>query len=429
MNQIQVPEGWKLKKLDDISEVKRGISWSKNQESKSQEENSIAVLRIGNIRERYLDLSDILFIRDLKPEVIEKSKVSKDDILLVGSNGNRNFVGRSCKIDKKMDFVFASFLMGVSQILKEINPDFLLYYLNSPQGWNYIRNSTSTGVGINNLKISKLREMPITYPEKEIQEKICQKLNYILKQFEEKKKIIFQLQNKNKNISIQLKNDLLLSFIKKLIPLTNLPNNWILEPLSEVCVVERGKFGHRPRNDPDFYGGKYPFIQTGDVARSNGRIKNYTQTLNDKGLKVSRMFPKGTVVITIAANIGDTAIIEFDSCFPDSIIGITPIKGKTIPEYIEYVLRLYKHSLNLNASTGAQKNINYGFLKPLKIPVPKSITTQKEIVKKIEDAEKEIDKISLHFKTLIENQKNTLNHLEHLQNSIFEKAFSGKLVN
>jgi len=83
MSQIQIPKGWKLKKLDEISEVKRGISWSKSQESRTQDKNSIPVLRIGNVRERHLDLSNILYIQDLKPEKIDKNKVSKEDILLV----------------------------------------------------------------------------------------------------------------------------------------------------------------------------------------------------------------------------------------------------------------------------------------------------------------------------------------------------------
>jgi type I restriction enzyme S subunit len=100
--------------------------------------------------------------------------------------------------------------------------------------------------------------------------------------------------------------------------------DWMVLPLTEVATIERGKFAHRPRNAPEFYGGTIPFIQTGDVTASNGHITKHSQTLNEKGLSVSRVFPKGTIVITIAANIGFTAILDFDSAFPDSLIGITP---------------------------------------------------------------------------------------------------------
>jgi hypothetical protein len=88
----------------------------------------------------------------------------------------------------------------------------------------------------------------------------------------------------------------------------------------------RGKFTHRPRNDPRFYDGQYPFIQTGDVANANKFIMEYTQTLNENGYAVSKEFPSGTLVMTIAANIGDMAILNFNACFPDSIVGFLPSK-------------------------------------------------------------------------------------------------------
>ena len=201
-----------------------------------------------------------------------------------------------------------------------------------------------------------------------------------------------------------------------------------MTPLSEVCSVERGKFGHRPRNDPDYYGGKYPFIQTGTVANSNGRVKTYSQTLNEKGFKTSRMFSKGTVVITIAANIGDTAILEFDACMPDSLIGITPISGKAIPEYIEYALRLYQNELTHDASEGTQKNINYKFLKPLLIPIPKTIDEQKQIVQNIKSVEDKFQSQKVQFENIKHNYEKTINHINYIQSSILDAAFSGKLV-
>jgi len=107
-------------------------------------------------------------------------------------------------------------------------------------------------------------------------------------------------------------------------PIGEIPIEWSVKKLKKVTEkIERGKFSHRPRNDPKFYDGKYPFIQTGDVESSNGRITTFSQTLNELGLSVSKLFPKNTIVITIAANIGSTAITTFPVCFPDSLIGIS----------------------------------------------------------------------------------------------------------
>ncbi|CBE69375.1 MAG: restriction endonuclease subunit S [Candidatus Methylomirabilis oxygeniifera] len=156
-----------------------------------------------------------------------------------------------------------------------------------------------------------------------------------------------------------------------------IPESWEVMRLCELASIERGKFTHRPRNEPRFYGGAIPFIQTGDVAKSNGRIRTYSQTLNEEGLAISRLFPKGTIVLTIAANIADTAILEFDSAFPDSLVGITP-DGTMDAAFLECYLRTQKADMNHLAPKGTQKNININFLKPWSTPRP-SIEEQQEI--------------------------------------------------
>jgi type I restriction enzyme S subunit len=157
-----------------------------------------------------------------------------------------------------------------------------------------------------------------------------------------------------------------------------IPESWEVVRLGDAASVERGKFAHRPRNHPRFYGGLIPFIQTGDVTKCNGRIRAYSQTLNEEGLSISRLFPKGTIVLTIAANIADTGILEFDSAFPDSLVGITP--DQTIdPAFLEYYLRTQKSEMNRLAPKGTQKNINIQFLRPWPVPRP-SIHEQRAII-------------------------------------------------
>jgi type I restriction enzyme S subunit len=156
-----------------------------------------------------------------------------------------------------------------------------------------------------------------------------------------------------------------------------IPSCWVVGKLGEVAQIERGKFAHRPRNAPEFYGGSIPFIQTGDVTASNGRIRNFSQTLNEKGLSISKMFPKGTVVITIAANIGFTGVLEFDSAFPDSLIGIAPT-AILDTDYLNYYLTTQQPEMDRKAPRGTQKNINIEFLNPWPVVVP-PLDEQREI--------------------------------------------------
>jgi type I restriction enzyme M protein len=157
---------------------------------------------------------------------------------------------------------------------------------------------------------------------------------------------------------------------------------WPIVGLAEACEIQRGKFSHRPRNEPRFYGGEYPFIQTGDVVRAaNGAKLTFTQTLNEEGLKVSKLFQPPLVVITIAANIGDTAVLDFPSCFPDSVVALTPKQGVDA-YFLELVMRTKKQHLNDVAPQAAQKNINVEILKTVEIPLP-PLSAQKAIVAEI----------------------------------------------
>ena len=117
---------------------------------------------------------------------------------------------------------------------------------------------------------------------------------------------------------------------------------WGKYKLEDIGTIARGKSKHRQRDASFLYGGPYPFLQTGDVKSANHKIHHYTQTYSEEGLVQSKLWPKGTLCITIAANIADTGILTFPACFPDSIIGFLPDTDKCSIDYIEYLLQFYK---------------------------------------------------------------------------------------
>lgn len=142
----------------------------------------------------------------------------------------------------------------------------------------------------------------------------------------------------------------------------------------EATLPELGEFGrgvskHRPRNDPSLLGGIYPLIQTGDVANSELYITSYNSTYSELGLKQSKMWGKGTLCITIAANIAKTAILGIDACFPDSIVGFNA-NEKTSNIFIHFWFSFFQEILESQAPESAQKNINLKVLSELKVIVP-----------------------------------------------------------
>ena len=141
--------------------------------------------------------------------------------------------------------------------------------------------------------------------------------------------------------------------------------------LGEVAIeFGRGKSRHRPRNDPRLYGGDIPFIQTGDIRNASHVITEYTQTYTAFGLTQSKLWPKGTLCITIAANIAETTILGFDSCFPDSVIGFVANPEVTNSTYVEYLLSSLKNKLKSQSTGSAQDNINMGTFESMYLPFP-----------------------------------------------------------
>ena len=145
--------------------------------------------------------------------------------------------------------------------------------------------------------------------------------------------------------------------------------DWEIKPLSELGELNRGVSKARPRNSPELLGGPYPLIQTGEVANAKTYITSFNSTYSEKGLAQSKMWPKGTLCITIAANIAQTSILTFDACFPDSIVGFIS-RNMTNELFIHYWFSFFQKILDEQAPQVAQKNINLKILSELNVIVP-----------------------------------------------------------
>lgn len=194
--------------------------------------------------------------------------------------------------------------------------------------------------------------------------------------------------------------------------------SWEEKKLGEVGVLERGRSKHRPRNDERLFGGIYPFIQTGDVANADMFIEKHSQTLSDFGMQQSKLFAKNTICITIAANIGKVAILSYDSCFPDSVVGLTTDE-KNSYKYVYYYLSTQQKELESKAPATAQKNINLKVLNDLDIPLP-SLPEQHEIVRLIDD-------LLARERAAQQAAEQALASIDLMKKSILARAFRGEL--
>lgn len=164
------------------------------------------------------------------------------------------------------------------------------------------------------------------------------------------------------------------------------PQRYAVRKLADLGELNRGVSKARPRNTPDLLGGSYPLMQTGEVTAAQLYIDSYENTYSEKGLAQSKMWPKGTLCIKIAANIAQTAILAIDACFPDSVVGF--ILGDEVTQiYMHYWFSFFQKILDEQAPQVAQKNINLKILSNLDVMVPPL-----ELQKKFEDFVKQSDK-------------------------------------
>jgi type I restriction enzyme S subunit len=150
------------------------------------------------------------------------------------------------------------------------------------------------------------------------------------------------------------------------------------------------------------------------VANSGGYIRRFTSTYSEVGLKQSKLWPKGTLCITIAANIASTGVLTFDACFPDSVVGFkSPEKGRA--EYVQGLFWFFRKILDQQASQVAQKNINLKILREFQVPIP-PLPLQQSFAAAVESIEKQKARHREH-----------LAGLDALFASLQHRAFRGEL--
>ncbi len=188
--------------------------------------------------------------------------------------------------------------------------------------------------------------------------------------------------------------------------------SWTSQTLGQLGYLSRGRSRHRPRDAVHLYGGPYPFIQTGDVKHAGLYVRDYQQTYSEAGLQQSRLWPAGTLCITIAANIADTAILGIDACFPDSVIGFIPDEKKADARFVKYLFdATIQQRVKQFTQGAAQDNLSQEKLLSIDFSVPNV------------DEQKRIASILFAYDDLIENNRRRIQLLEQTARLLYKKWF------
>ena len=337
-------------RIGDVCNILNGYAFK----SDNYVSEGIRIIRIANVQKGYIE-DDAPIFYPLGSKGLDKYMLEDGD-LLISLTGN---VGRVALLQKEMLPAALNQRVACLRIKTDkIKKEFLFHVLNS-DFFEHRCIQSSKGVAQKNMSTEWLKDYEIPLYSIEKQLKIIEVLNNMRSVISLRNIELSELNNLIKSRFVEMFGD----------PVSNsygLP----AATLPELGEFGRGVSKHRPRNDPNLLGGEYPLIQTGDVANAGLYITSYNSTYSEFGLKQSKMWGKGTLCITIAANIAKTAILEFDACFPDSVVGFTANEN-TNNIFIHYWFSFFQAILESQAPESAQKNINLKILSELKVIVPK----------------------------------------------------------
>jgi type I restriction enzyme, S subunit len=372
---MTLPQGWKEKPLGDYFEFQQK---SKRKAGDGKESGDYKFFTSSSIQKKFMDEFDF-----------------DGEFLIFGTGGGASIHYCNDKFSTSTDCF-------IVRVKPEVKTEYIYYFIRAHI---HILQAGFKGAGLKHVSKGYMQEMMIKFPtDIKVQEKIIALLKKAEQIKDWRKEADGLSKDYLKSVFVDMFGD----------PIIN-PKKHPTEKLGKTGELKRGKSKHRPRNDPVLLGGTHPLIQTGDVAGCDGYIRKYNHTYSDIGLKQSMKWPKGTLCITIAANIGKTGILTFDACFPDSVVGFKPGE-KVTTEYIQYWLSFLQNNLEKMAPQSAQKNINLEILRDIDLMLPP---------KPLQD---KFSKIVVSFEIVKQNQKETLTKSNDLFKSLMQKAFKGALI-
>jgi type I restriction enzyme S subunit len=437
-----VPAGWQWTTVDGIGNVALGRQRSPANHNGPKMRR---YLRAGNITWNGWDLSDVKEMNFDEDDFLRFSLCSGDVLVNEGS-GSAKEVGKPAIWRGQMEnCCFQNTLIRVKPI--GCTSEYLFFYfLFTARSEGFV--SSTQGVNIHHIGKNGLASFPVPVPSISEQQRVVAKIDSLSAKTGRARDHLDHLPRlvekyKRAVLTAAFEGKLTRQWRRgaKLLPVQprkqadirakfrggdtfqepyELPQGWRWLRLPEVGELDRGKSRHRPRNDPRLFGGKYPFIQTGEVRAADRYLSSCSETYNDFGLQQSLLWPVETVCITIAANIAETSILAFEACFPDSIVGFLADVDKVHAAYVEYFIRTARDDLSTFAPATAQKNINLDILSSVRVPVA-PVIEQEEIVRGIDAAFNWIDRLA-------SEATNARRLIDHLDQAVLAKAFRGELV-
>jgi type I restriction enzyme S subunit len=274
--------GWQTVRLDKLTEAESPITYGV---VKPGDPGDVLFIRGGDLANGRVLSSQLRTITRAVSEQYSRTLLRGGELLmsLVGQPGQVAVAPLSlagANIARQV---------GLIRLRSEIATEFICYFLQSPDGLASL--GTHTGGSVQQvINLGDLRTVNVPVPPLAEQQRIVGILD------EAFAGLATATANAEKNL--QNARALFESHLQSVF--TQRGAGWRQKTLEEIATTfGRGKSRHRPRNEPKLYGGKYPFVQTGDIRNAAHFITEYSQTYSEAGLAQSKLWPKGTICMAL----------------------------------------------------------------------------------------------------------------------------------
>lgn len=394
-------------RVGDLAEQIRGVTYGKEDASKTPTPGYLPVLRAGNITDFGLVFDDLVYVPEAK--VAARQKVRKGDIVIAASSGSLDVVGKAAPALAAFDGGFGAFCKVIRPTSK-VDAAYLAQFFKTPSYRRTI-SSLAAGANINNLKSEHLDDLRVPLPPLPEQRRIAVILDQADALRAKRREALAQLDSLTQSIFIEMFGD----------PAAN-PRKWQIFPMSELFA------------DSPIFGTMIPAAaESGSwLCLRVASIQDWQLDLNDKKFVdlpadvVERHGVKDGDLLMARAiatqeHLGKCIVARPGSerwAFDSHLMRLRFRADRALPDFIRQMLRTPGgRSLFLKASrkSSVQYNINTKEMATLALPIP-PIAIQQTFVARIEAIE-----------SLRATHQSALAESDALFASLQHRAFAGQL--
>ena len=420
----ELPKGWKLVPLKEITSIIRGVSYPKEEAKLHPEENYVHILRGGNIQDGKIvfETDDNVYVNSSL--VGEEQFVLKDDVVIVASTGSKKVIGKAATIEEDSRCIsFGAFLLLLRTNV--IDKRFHSYFFQT----QYYRNTISSlagGININNIKKEHIENLQIPLPPLTEQKQIAEKLDKLFDQIETIKEVSNKIPELLKNFRQQVLTYAVTGKLTEEWRKERQLDEWHTELAKDCC--EKVQSGGTPKGGQFALSG-IPFLKVYNIVGNKIDFESEPQYVSEEiqnsQIKKSITYPGDVIMNIVGPPLNKVAII------PDTYKEWNINQAITLFRPKEYLNNQYLYyffcegsSVNsvLDKTRGVvgQVNISLSQCRDFAISIP-PMEEQLEIVKRVQTLFDILDDVERRYNTLCEK-------LDKLPQALLCKAFKGELV-